>query len=174
MTAADITAKPKRLLPPPNLAPHKRASIVVGLLAAAGLAALIARGPKLHLLLDISPVIQIHLLAAVAAFALGGVLILARKGRAFHRVAGWVWVALMGTVAFASLFITGINGDWWSWIHVLSGSTLTMLPLAVRAAKKHNLRMHRSLMIGLYSGGMLIAGGFTFLPGRLMWQVFFS
>jgi len=174
MAAADAIAKPKRHLRPPNLAPYKRTSVVVGLLAAAGLVALVASGPRFDLLLGISPVIQIHLAAAVTAFVLGGVLLLARKGRAFHRIAGWTWVGVMGTVAFASLFITEINDDWWSWIHILSGSTLLMLPLAVRAAKKHNLRTHRSIMFSLYIGGMLIAGGFTFLPGRLMREVFFS
>jgi uncharacterized membrane protein len=29
-------------------------------------------------------------------------------------------------------------------------------------------------MIGLYLGGILLAGGLTFLPGRVMHQVFFG
>jgi len=29
-------------------------------------------------------------------------------------------------------------------------------------------------MIGLYVGALLIAGAFTFLPGRLMHQIFFG
>ena len=29
-------------------------------------------------------------------------------------------------------------------------------------------------MIGLYFGGILIAGGLTFLPGRLMYRLFFG
>jgi len=29
-------------------------------------------------------------------------------------------------------------------------------------------------MTGMFTGGMLIAGLFTFLPGRLMWDLFFA
>jgi uncharacterized membrane protein len=29
-------------------------------------------------------------------------------------------------------------------------------------------------MGALFVGGLVIAGGFTFLPGRLMWAVFFG
>jgi uncharacterized membrane protein len=29
-------------------------------------------------------------------------------------------------------------------------------------------------MIGVYVGGLLVAGGLTFIPGRLMWRVFFG
>lgn len=34
--------------------------------------------------------------------------------------------------------------------------------------------MHRRMMTGLFIGGLVIAGALTFLPGRLMWQVFFG
>ena len=35
-----------------------------------------------------------------------------------------VWVLLMGTVAGSSLFLTGLNGTHYSYIHLLSGWTL--------------------------------------------------
>lgn len=130
--------------------------------------------PNLALLADIPLVIKIHLGAAVAAFFLGVVMLSSRKGRTFHRRAGWLWVGLMAVVAGSSLFITEIFKDHWSPIHILSGLTLLGLPLAVMAARKHDVKKHRARMMGLFFGGMVVAGGFTFLPGRLMWQVFFG
>ena len=46
-------------------------------------------------------VVQLHVLAAVAAFALGVVQLVAPKNAAPHRVFGWLWVALLATVALA-------------------------------------------------------------------------
>jgi len=171
MTATAAPAKPNR---PLNLAPRRKAAIAAGILVAAATAYAIAGGLHLELLFAQPLVIQIHVYAALATFALGGVILLARKGRTFHIRAGWTWVLLMGTTAFASLFITGINGDWWSWIHILSGATLLNLPLAVRFARKRNLVAHSQMMTWLYVGGMIIAGGFTFIPGRLMWRIVFG
>lgn len=175
MTAVDtIPAKPKRAARPPNLKPYTRTAMVVGAVTAAVVVAAVASRPNFAPLLAESGAVKAHLAAAVGAFFLGGVLLLARKGRAFHITAGWVWVSLMAITAFVSLFITGINGDWWSWIHILSGTTLLGLPFAVMAARKKNLSSHRWMMLNLYIGAMIIAGGFTFLPGRLMWQIFFG
>src|SRR5207253_1033674 len=68
-----------------------------GVLRAAGRAHLHA--PDLALFASLSPAIRIHLLAALGAVALGAVLMILRKGRGFHRVAGWVWVVLVAVVA---------------------------------------------------------------------------
>lgn len=148
---------------------------------ALGAAALVATGPQraihlpnLALLADTSPALKIHVLAAVCAFGLGMAMFASRKGARFHRIAGWTWVALMGLVAGSSLLITGLNGHSYSFIHLLSGFTLIMLPLAVIAARKHDVVTHRRRMTGLFLGSMVIAGAFTFLPGRLMWQMFFG
>jgi len=40
-------------------------------------------------------------------------------------------------------------------------------------ARTHRVRPHRHMMTGLVGGGLFIAGAFTFVPGRLMWRVFF-
>jgi uncharacterized membrane protein len=37
-----------------------------------------------------------------------------------------------------------------------------------------NIRAHGRTMAALFVGGLIIAGAFTFLPGRLMWAVFFG
>jgi uncharacterized membrane protein len=128
--------------------------------------------PDLGLLMAQPAVIKVHLFAALAAIGLGAVMMLSRKGRAFHRAAGWTWVGLMAVVAGSSLFITGLNGDHWSLIHLLSGWTLIVLPLAVLAARRHEVKRHRGTMMGLFYGGLLLAGALAFIPGRLMWNLF--
>src|SRR4051812_4853319 len=51
--------------------------------------------PDLALVARMPLAIKIHLGAALAALALGAVLMSVRKGRTFHRVAGWVWVSIV-------------------------------------------------------------------------------
>jgi uncharacterized membrane protein len=50
-------------------------------------------------------VVQFHALAAISAFALGVVQLAAPKGTIPHRLFGWLWVGLLGTVALSSFFI---------------------------------------------------------------------
>lgn len=117
-------------------------------------------------------VLQVHILAAVASVAVGAVILWARKGRTLHRTLGWIWAGLMAAAAGTSLFIVGLNGDVWSPIHLLSGWTLALLPVAVWAARRHNVNLHRRTMTGVFWGASIVAGGFAFLPGRLMWTLF--
>jgi uncharacterized membrane protein len=117
-------------------------------------------------------VIKIHLLAALAALALGAVLMARRKGRAFHRVAGWVWVALVSTVAGASIFMTSLNHGHWSILHLFTGWTLIVLPLAVMWAKRHEVARHRRTMMGLFYGGFAVNLFIAFIPGRTLWMMF--
>ncbi|ESQ85750.1 hypothetical protein AEAC466_00835 [Asticcacaulis sp. AC466] len=130
--------------------------------------------PTLSLIGHVSPVIQIHLLAAVAAFVIGAVQIFGPKGTTLHRILGWTWVIFMMTVAVSSLFIKIINHGQFSFIHILSGLTLVTVPLLVYAARKKNIRAHKRYATNLYVGALLIAGLFTFMPGRLMWQMVFG
>jgi uncharacterized membrane protein len=126
-------------------------------------------------LLDAPPVIQIHALAAIAAFAIGVVQLVAPKGTIPHRLVGWSWATLMLTVAVSSLFIHTIR-MWgpWSPIHLLSLLVLVTLPLAVLHARRHDVRRHRQAMLTLFTGALVIAGAFTFLPGRIMHAVAFG
>jgi len=125
-------------------------------------------------LLEVSPVLQAHIAAALLSFAIGTALLLGVKGRTFHRVLGYTWVATMSVTAISSLFLTGLNGDSYSLIHLLSGWTIILLPMALAAARRRKIAVHRKEMTGLFFGGMLIAGLFSFLPGRLMWHLFFT
>jgi len=126
-------------------------------------------------LLAASPAIQVHAFAAVAAFFLGSVQLLAPKGTVPHRLFGWFWAALMGTVAVISFFIHELRlWGMWSPIHLLSIFVLIVLPLAVLHARRKDVRRHQRTMIGLFAGALVIAGFFTFLPGRIMHAVMFG
>src|SRR5712692_2111904 len=126
-------------------------------------------------LLAAPAVIQLHPFAALRAFALGAVQLAAPKGTIPHRLFGWLWVGLLATVAVSSFFIHEIR-LWgpWSPIHLLSLFTLVMLPLAVLRARQHHVRRHQFAMTGLFVGALVIAGGFTLLPGRIMHAVLFG
>ncbi|AYV45485.1 hypothetical protein CFHF_14035 [Caulobacter flavus] len=130
--------------------------------------------PNLSLLAAAPVKIQLHVAAALTALAIGTVLMVGVKGTRLHRTLGWTWVVAMATTAISSLFIREMNHGAMSWIHLLSGWTIVALPMAVYAARRHKVHMHRRFMTGLFVGGLLIAGAFTFLPGRLLWRVFFG
>ena len=59
-------------------------------------------------------------------------------------------------------------------IHLLAVYTLVMLPVGVIAARRHVTERHRRTMVGIFVGGLVIAGLFTFYPGRIMYHVVFG
>ena len=126
-------------------------------------------------LLDAAPAIPLHAFAAMAAFALGIVQFAAPKGTLPHRTLGWIWVILMAAVAISSFWIHQIRlfGPW-SPIHFLSIFTLIVLPLGVWRARHHQVAGHRRIMMFTFAGALVIAGLFTFVPGRIMHTVFFG
>lgn len=154
---------------------------VFSLALAAATAAIVAGGPVLGLrapdfapLADAAPQIKVHLAAAIATFLIGGVLLLGPKGTLPHRALGWTWAVTMATTAISSLFIREVNHGAFSFIHAISGWVIIALPAALYAARRHNVRAHRGAMTGMYVGGMFLAGGLAFLPGRILWAVFFA
>lgn len=114
----------------------------------------------------LTPWMIAHLAAAVAAMALGAAVFLRRKGSASHRRLGRAWAVLM-LIVIGSSFLIRTNGHF-SWLHLLSVGSLVALVLAVYHARNHNLHAHRSTMLGLYVGGLVIAGIFTLLPSRVL------
>jgi len=119
--------------------------------------------------------IQIHVVAAVAAFGLGVVQFAGAKGTMNHRVRGWIWVGLMTVIAATSFWIHELR-LWgpWSPIHVLSVFTLANLPWMVLAARGQNVTAHKYIAGGLFFGALVIAGLFTLVPGRIMNAVLFG
>ena len=126
-------------------------------------------------LLDAAPAIPVHAFAAMATFGLGVVQLAAPKGTLPHRTIGWIWVVLMLAVAISSFWIHQIRlvGPW-SPIHLLSIFVLITVPLGVWRAHRHRVGDHRRIMILVFSGGLVIAGLFTLLPGRIMHAVVFG
>ena len=112
--------------------------------------------------------------AALSALALGTALLINVKGTAAHRTLGWVWVLLMLTAAASAFFIHSLNPNGLSFIHILAGWTLLVAPLGVYWARTHNVARHRRTMTSLFVGGLIIAGLLAFMPGRLMWRMFFG
>lgn len=121
------------------------------------------------------PVVTVHAFAAMAAFMLGSVQLLAPKGTLPHRMLGYVWVMLMLAAISTSFFIYDIR-MWgpFSWIHILSLAALFGLVSLVREARRHDVREHKKSAILLFFGALVIAGGFTFMPGRAMHAVLFG
>jgi len=126
-------------------------------------------------LLQASAAIQIHALAAVLAFVLGGMILFRRKGDRLHRLGGRIWVGLMVVVCLSSFFIHTIRmlGPW-SPIHLLSIGTLGALVWGVGLARARRIAEHRRTMQATYLGALVLAGFFTFMPGRIMFAVFFG
>jgi uncharacterized membrane protein len=130
--------------------------------------------PDLGLVAHAPLAIQLHLFAVLIAFAIGVVLLAGVKGTMVHRTLGWTWVIAMMTGAVSSLFIRMINHGALSYIHLLSGWTIIVLPMAVFFARTRRVRLHARFMTGLFTGGLILAGLLAFMPGRLMWQMWFG
>lgn len=119
--------------------------------------------------------IQIHLATVLPAFAIGSWLIFgSTKGSTTHRVLGATYLALMTVTAASTVFIRSIWPGSLSPVHLFIPLTLYGVFGALWNVRRGNIKGHRSAMLGLYIGGILIAGAFTLLPGRLMHRVFFG
>ncbi len=126
-------------------------------------------------LLAASPTVMAHAFSAMAAFALGVVQLVAPKGKLPHRTVGWIWVALMAVVAGSSFLIHTIcTFGPFSVIHGLSIITLIALPMAVAYARRHRVARHKRAMKLLFLSALVVAGVFTFWPGRIMHDVVFG
>jgi uncharacterized membrane protein len=121
--------------------------------------------------MEFTPIILTHMLAATGAIVIGGIALTLKKGTPAHHLLGRTWVALMLIAALVSFGIR--SSGHFSWIHLLSAGTLAALGASVYAAAKGRIQLHRQGMIRTYIG-LLVAGAFTFLPGRrlghLLWH----
>ena len=156
--------------------------VVIAVLAGPrGLAALarMTAGARLHapdfgLIATAALPVQIHLATVLTALMLMTVQMLGPKGRTSHRALGWILSILLAITALVSLFIRDRTGALFNPFQIFAVWTLIAVPWAILSARGHNVRRHARIMTGLYTGGMLIAGALTFLPGRLMWRGFFG
>jgi uncharacterized membrane protein len=118
-------------------------------------------------------IVVVHTLAATAALMTGAAVLFLRKGTPLHKALGRFWDATMMLVAAISLGMTGINPGHFSYIHLLSVLTLVNIPYAIWMRRRGNVAAHAWAMSSNYAG-LLVAGAFTLVPGRLMHAVVFG
>jgi uncharacterized membrane protein len=99
--------------------------------------------------MQLTPVIAIHMTAALAALAIGPVALWALFIRDYlqFNIAGYTWIHL-----FVPLTLAGLFG-------------------AFRALYLKDISRHHKIMQGLYFGACIGAGAFTLLPGRYLGQL---
>lgn len=153
--------------------PHWRAVVLVGggallaLISWALMRAALGLAPAEPMF---TPVVAVHLATIVPAIPIGMVLLLSRKGTRRHRRMGVAWMTLMMLAAATSFGIRHNNGGALSWIHLFSAYTLVAVPAALWAIRSRRVELHARLLKGLFAGALIVAGLFTFVPGRIMYR----
>ena len=128
--------------------------------------------------MQLTPIIAIHMSAAITAFAIGPVVLWARLGQHvrpwLHRALGYAWTTLMLVAAISAIFIRDFNLPniaGYTPIHVLIPVTLMSLFFAFRALARREFVAHQKTMQNLYIGACVVAGAFTLLPSRYLGQL---
>ena len=114
----------------------------------------------------------LHLATVIPAFGIGTLQLLKRKGTPIHKRLGRIYMMLMLATALITFAMPAQVGPQFlhhfGFIHAFSLLALFSVPTAYVAARRGDLNAHRATMIGLYVGGILIAGAFAFAPGRML------
>lgn len=151
------------------------------LLAAGGLLTVVTLYALLRAVMGLAPspewaraslremAVVIHIATVVPAIPLGLYVFVMPKGGARHRLLGRLWLALMVVTAFASFFIRHMNDGSFSPIHLFSILTLVGASRVIATARRGDFAAHRRTVISLFAGSLIVAGIFTFVPGRLFW-----
>ncbi|MCW0981403.1 DUF2306 domain-containing protein [Agrobacterium sp. BT-220-3] len=130
---------------------------------------------SLQPLLDAPFAVQLHVATVTPAAIIGAVVLFFPKGTPLHRLLGKIWVVLMVVTSFSTFFIHELNVFYgFSPIHLMSLFTIYGCLQSVYFARRGDIKRHMRIMQGVYLGGIVIAGGFTFLPGRIMNGVVFG
>ncbi len=118
-----------------------------------------------------------HLATVVPCIFLGAYLLIAKKGSKGHRLLGKIYMTLMMITAIITLFMPALVGptflNHFGYIHLFSFLTMYSVPVALYAIRKGQVRRHQRAMLMLYFGAIVIAGGFTLVPGRYLHTLFF-
>ena len=112
----------------------------------------------------------IHLATILPAVVLGTYLLLSRKGSPLHKALGKLYMVLMLITGAVTLFMPAVVGPQLighlGFIHLFSLLTFFAVYSAWTGIRQGNVRRHAQAMVGLYIGGVLIAGAFALMPGR--------
>lgn len=117
-------------------------------------------------------VLAIHLATVIPALPLGAYVLWARKGTATHKMLGCIWAVMMMISAVDSIWVRETTGGIGP-IHALSALTLVSIPLAIYHIRNGNVAAHRRAMMLTYAG-LVAAGLFAMLPGRMMGNLVFG
>jgi len=118
--------------------------------------------------------VQIHIVVAFVALAIGIVMYRRKKGTKSHKLMGRIFVFFLLTTAVSAIFIRQLNNGNFSWIHIFVPITFIGAFQAIFWIRRGNLRKHKKAVQGMFFGALLIPGILSFLPGRTMWHVFFG
>jgi uncharacterized membrane protein len=117
--------------------------------------------------------LRIHLATIIPSFFLGTWLLFAsRKGSRLHRGLGFLYLSLMTITATAAIFIRDLNHGNFSFFHLFIPLTYWGVFGALWNVRRRDINGHKRAMLGLYIGGILVAGALTFSPGRMMHRIF--
>lgn len=120
----------------------------------------------------------LHLYTVLPCVFIGGFLLIIKKGTLIHKRLGRIYMVLMLFTAIVTLFMPAYVGptifNHFGWIHLFSFLTIWTVPTAYIAIKKGNVKAHKRKMILLYFGALIIAGGFTLMPGRYLHNLLFG
>lgn len=118
-------------------------------------------------------ILQVHILLSACAIILTISIFALPKGSKHHRLMGRTWVAVMAGIAISSFWIHELRliGPF-SPIHLLSLYVLWNLVGGVRAARAGRIAEHKRTMQSMAITALFVTGAFTFLPGRVMHQIF--
>jgi uncharacterized membrane protein len=120
----------------------------------------------------------VHLGTIAPAFLMATFMMVTKKGTEVHKLIGRIYMVLMLFTAMVTLLMSAQVGprlfNHFGFIHLLSVLVLYCVPSAYWAIKNGNVKRHRLSMIGLYIGGLIVAGGFTLMPGRMLGNVLFG
>ncbi len=116
----------------------------------------------------VPPLVWGHLATILPALALTPVMLLRPRGDKLHRLLGKIWVAAMFLTALLSFGVRESRHGNFSLIHLISAYVVIVAPLIWWTARSHNVRRHRTMVRGMVTGALLIAGFFTFPFGRML------
>jgi uncharacterized membrane protein len=130
----------------------------------------------------LTPLLAVHVTAALSAVVIGPFALWARLGMRqhpkLHRAFGYAWVTMMVFTAITAIFIKSTASlprwGYYSPIHLLIPVTLFSLFGAFWYLAKGNIRMHKKTMLSLYFWACVFTGALTLLPGRLMHRLVFG